>query len=84
MNKVIVYANPVAPFQKVILIKDNIPSEVGVSIEDLPEAIFLTAAKHSIEEIEFRGNREYCLGLMHDLCKYDKYTDTIKIKYFGG
>lgn len=84
MNKVIVFTNPVAPFQRIILIKNGETSEVGVGVSDLADAVLESAEKHQIEEIEFRGNQEYCLGLMHELCNHSHYTNTIKVKYIGG
>lgn len=84
MTKILVWASPIAPFQRVTLIKNNTTSEVGVTMADLGDTIFETAMEHGIEEVEFYGNREFCLGVMHDLCKHDKYTNTITIKHIGG
>lgn len=84
MNKIIIFANPIAPFQRVILINNGETSEIGVSVDDLAEAILDSAEKFSLQEVEFRGNREYCLGLMHGLCQHSHYTNIIKVKYFGG
>jgi len=84
MNKILIFASPVSPFQRLVFIKDGNASEVGVQTDDLSETILDLAEKHSLETVEFRGNREYCLGLMHKLCQHTHYTNTITVKYFGG
>jgi hypothetical protein len=84
MNKLIIFTNPVAPMQQIVMIKDGVTSQAGIQYENLNEELVELSAKHRIEEIEFRGNREYCLGIMHELCGHSNYNKAITVKYIGG
>ena len=68
MNKIIVYANPIAPFQKVLTVKDGkLVDQVGVLPNYLTEIIFGTAQKYNIQDIDFTGVKDFALGFIKDM-----------------
>ena len=85
MNKILVNTNPTAPFQRIIVIQnDIIIDQIGAQLEDLSDLISAFAEKHNIEEVNFLGPREYSLGLMKTIQNNLQFAKNLKFKYYGG
>lgn len=68
MNQIIVYTDPVAPFQKVMAIKGGqVIDQIGVLPNSLIEIVFATAQKYDIQDICFTGVKTFALGFIQDM-----------------
>lgn len=85
MNKIIVYTNPTAPFQKIIVFQDGIIiDQLGVQTDDVASTVRAFSQKYNIADVEFMGARDYSLGLMRKTQEQTKYSESLNIKYHGG
>ena len=67
-NRIIIWTNPVAPFQKLYVMKDGVLIEqMGIQINDVPDIVFELAQKYEIQEIHFSGTRSYAEKIAEDL-----------------
>lgn len=56
VNKIIVWTNPTAPFQKVYVMKEGVLiDQLGVKVEDVEDVVFALMDKHGITQIDFSG-----------------------------
>jgi hypothetical protein len=59
-NKIIVWTSPIAPFQKIYVIKNgDMVDQVGVQFDDLEDVIVAMCQKYSITQIDFSGTHSY-------------------------
>ena len=79
MDKIIVYTNPVEPFQRVVVIKDKeVITNIGVMPNNLTEIVFDASQKYDVKNICFIGVKTFALGFMQEM----KTTyDTLNIEF---
>ena len=60
VNKIIVWTNPTAPFQKVYVMKDGtLVDQLGVKFEDVEDVVYALADKYHISQVDFSGTPSY-------------------------
>lgn len=70
MNKIIVWTNPTAPFQKIYVMKNNeIVDQLGVMPNNLEDIIYTLVDKYEITDIGFSGAHSFAERFMSELKK---------------
>ena len=83
VNKIIVWTNPTAPFQKIYVMKEGIlVDQVGVKVDDVKDVVYALADKYSIFDINFSGAPSYGEKIAKDIengqiIRYDKSKITV-------
>ena len=59
-NKIVVWTNPTAPFQKIYVFKDGaLVDQMGVKFEDAKDIIYALLDKYELTEVNFSGTYGY-------------------------
>lgn len=68
VNRIIIWTNPTAPFQKIYVMKDGaLVDQMGVKFEDVEDVTYALANKYDITEIHVSGTRAYGEKIAHDI-----------------
>ena len=75
MDRIIVYASPVAPLQKIMAIKDGqLIDQVGIWPSYLVETIFAMVQKYDIQDIDFTGLKSFALNFIEEMKQPNTYN----------
>lgn len=70
VNKIIVWTSPVAPFQKIYVMKDGIlVDQMGIMPNNIVDIIFSLVDKYNIENIDFSGTHSFAENFVNELKK---------------
>ena len=87
MEKILVLTNPVAPFQKVCVVKDdNLVEQVGITPNYIPEVVCQMSQKYDVTKVVVYGTEDFARGIL-DLLQVDYLnytTTTLDFEYAGG
>lgn len=68
VNRIIIWTNPTAPFQKLYVMKDGIlVDQMGVKFDDVEDVTYALADKYNITELHFSGTPSYGEKLAKDI-----------------
>lgn len=68
VNKIIVWTNPTAPFQKIYVMKEGVlVDQIGVRIDDVKDVVYALADKYNIFDINFSGAPTYGEKIAKDI-----------------
>lgn len=68
VSKIIVWTSPVAPFQKIYVMKDGVlVDQMGITPNDIVDVVFAVADKYEINKIDFSGARSFAENFMKEL-----------------
>lgn len=70
VSKIIVWTNPVAPFQKIYVMKDGIlVDQMGIMPNNIVDIIFSLVDKYNIENVDFSGAHSFAENFANELKK---------------
>lgn len=70
VNKIIVWTSPVAPFQKIYVMKDGVlVDQMGIMPNNIVDIIFSLVDKYNIENIDFSGAHSFAENFANELKK---------------
>lgn len=70
VNKIIVWTSPVAPFQKIYVMKDGVlVDQMGIMPNNIVDIIFSLVDKYDIENIDFSGAHSFAENFANELKK---------------
>lgn len=68
VNRIIVWTNPTAPFQKIYVMKDGVlVDQFGVKFEDVKDITYAVADKYDINDVHFSGTRSYAEKIVQEI-----------------
>ena len=70
IDKIIVWTSPVAPFQKIYVMKEGVlVDQAGIMPNDIVDVIFAIVDKYQIDNIDFSGARSFAESFVNELKK---------------
>lgn len=67
-NKIVVWTNPTAPFQKIYVFKEGVlVDQMGVKFEDAKDVLYALLDKYNLTEVNFSGTHTYGEKIATDL-----------------
>lgn len=68
VNRIIIWTNPTAPFQKIYVMQNGILVEqIGVKFENTEEIVYALADKYNIFDLHFSGTHGYAEKIAKDI-----------------
>jgi hypothetical protein len=69
-NKIIVWTNPTAPFQKIYVMKDGVlVDQMGIMPNNIVDIVFALVDKYNISSIDFSGAHSFAENFANELKK---------------
>lgn len=70
VNKIIVWTSPVAPFQKIYVMKDGVlVDQMGIMPNNIVDILFSLVDKYDIDNIDFSGAHSFAKNFADELKK---------------
>ena len=68
MDKIIVYTSPVAPLQKIFIMKDGkLVDQVGITPNYITDVVIEAVNKYQVKDIDFTGSESFAENFMNEL-----------------
>mgnify|MGYP007111755467 CR=1 FL=1 len=74
VNRIIIWTNPVAPFQRIYVMKDGVlVDQMGIMPNNIVDIVYALSDKYNITELHFSGTPSFAQNFADEIEK-DQYT----------